>query len=231
MPRLKPEHLGPRVIGLGFQKTGTTTLREALRILGYNPKDWVPGVFMPVLRGNIDQAIWRVRKYDALEDLPWYIIYRELDQRLPGSKFILTLRDEESWFKSVSRHIGDLRSAHHEWVYGRGKGIPSEDKANALRVYREHIAGVREYFRDRPDDLLEIDWSKGDGWEKLCPFLGKAIPDQSIPHENRINYQDIPPDPAIRRMRKRIKQSIRIKYIDALGLWKHPYPAAEEAAR
>ena len=75
----------------------------------------------------------------------------------PGSKFVLTLRDEEKWYRSVNRHIGDLRSAHHEWIYGRGKGLPMDDKENTIAVYRKHNEEVKAYFKDRPDDFIIID--------------------------------------------------------------------------
>jgi hypothetical protein len=42
---------------------------------------------------------------------------------------------------------------------------------------------VKEYFRDRPDDLLVMNICAGEGWEKLCPFLGLAIPKVKFPHE------------------------------------------------
>jgi len=47
-----------------------------------------------------------------VEDNPWPLIYKELDKRIPGCKFILTLRDEESWYSSVKRHIDDLKRPH-----------------------------------------------------------------------------------------------------------------------
>lgn len=164
-----------------------------------------------------------IAPYDALEDTPWYMIYRELDQRLPGSKFILTIRDEDSWYRSVSRHIGDLRSAHHEWIYGRGKGLPKDDRDNTIRVYRNHNREVLEYFEDRPNDLLVLDFTKGDGWEKLCAFLEKPIPAVPFPHYNKVNHEAPPARPfwkRAKRFRRRIKQHLIIRYIDWMGYWK-----------
>ena len=112
-----------KIIGVGFQKTGTSTLREALKILGYTVKDTTPRALIPILKGDFSKIRQILAGYDAMEDTPWYIIYRELDQMYPGSKFILTIRDADSWYTSVSKHIGDLRAAHHEWIYGRGKGL------------------------------------------------------------------------------------------------------------
>ncbi|MDA3821118.1 MAG: hypothetical protein PF450_00700, partial [Bacteroidales bacterium] len=149
-----------KIIGVGFQKTGTSTLREALKILGYSVKDTTPRALIPILRGNYKKVLRILKNYDALEDTPWYKIYKELDELIPGSKFILTIRDEESWYTSVSKHIGDLRAAHHEWIYGRGKGLPKDDKDNTVAVYRNHTIEVIEYFKERPEDFLILDFTQ-----------------------------------------------------------------------
>ena len=172
------------IIGVGFQKTGTSSLREALKVLGYRVKDTTKRALIPILKGDYDKILRMLKDYDAVEDTPWYIIYKELDQRIPNCKFILTIREEESWYKSVNRHIGNLRSANHEYIYGKGKGLPKEDKQHTIEVYNRHNAEVIEYFKDRPDDLLILDFTKGDKWEKLCPFLQKEIPNQLFPHYN-----------------------------------------------
>lgn len=211
-----------KIIGIGFQKTGTSTLREALKILGYTVKDTTPRALIPILRGNFKKVLRILKNYDALEDTPWYIIYKELDVMIPGSKFILTIRDEESWYTSVSKHIGDLRAAHHEWIYGRGKGLPKEDKENTISVYRKHATEVKEYFKDRPGDLLVLDFTKGDKWEKLCEFLGKEIPAIPFPHYNKtseVEKRKFGPKKKVRKLRQRIKNYIKIWFISIMGWW------------
>ncbi|MCP4312211.1 MAG: hypothetical protein GY790_13175 [Bacteroidetes bacterium] len=79
-----------KVIGVGFQKTGTSSLREALKILGFRVKDTSTTPPIPILKGDYEKVLRMIGDYDALEDTPWYMIYRELDERIPGSKFILT---------------------------------------------------------------------------------------------------------------------------------------------
>lgn len=211
----------PLVIGVGFQKTGTSTLRESLKILGYNVKDATPRALLPILKkdwGKIDRIL---SKYDAIQDTPWYYIYKDLDRLYPGSKFVLTIRDEEKWYRSVNRHIGDLRSAHHEWIYGRGKGLPMDDKENTIAVYRQHNEEVVEYFKDRPDDFIVIDFTKGESWEKLCPFLGKPMPENDLPHYNKTNWskKQEPRKNNFKLIRKRIKNAVKIWYIDQRGWW------------
>ncbi|MEX2371561.1 MAG: sulfotransferase family protein [Bacteroidales bacterium] len=212
-----------KIIGVGFQKTGTSTLREALKILGYRVKDTTPGALVPILRGNYRKILQILQNYDAAEDTPWFMIYRELDQWIPGSKFILTIRDEESWYTSVKKHIGDLRAAHHEWIYGRGKGLPEDDREHTISVFKRHNANVMEYFSDRPDDLLVVDFTKEDGWELLCQFLGKEVPDVPFPHYNKTSEVEkyrYSPKSRLRKMRHRFKNNFKIWYIGTMGWWK-----------
>lgn len=210
------------IVGVGFQKTGTSTLREALKILGYRVKDTSSRALIPILKGEYTKVLRMLENYDAVEDTPWYMIYKELDELIPNSKFILTIRDENSWFSSVERHIGDLRSANHEWIYGRGKGLPKEDKQNTLNVYNKHNHEVIEYFKNRPDDLLIIDFTKGEKWDKLCDFLNQEIPEEPFPHYNKAATNNR--KGKMKRfsfLRKQIKNYFKIKYIDVLGYWKN----------
>jgi len=212
------------IIGVGFHKTGTSSLREALKILGYRVKDTSSRPLIPILKGDLDRVISMIARYDAVEDTPWFMIYRELDARIPRSKFILTVRDEESWYISVARHIGSLRNPMHEWIYGRGKGLPLEDRENTLRVFSTHNREVLDYFRHRPEDLLILDFTKGDGWEKLCPFLGKEIPEVPFPHTNRWSAKFVGESHYGDRRdfsyyRKSLRYYLKIKYIDWKGFW------------
>ena len=211
-----------KIIGVGFQKTGTSTLREALKILGYRVKDTTPRALVPILRGNYSKIRRILEGYDAMEDTPWYMIYRELDQIYPGSKFILTIRDADSWYTSVAKHIGNLRAAHHEWIYGRGKGLPAEDRNHTISVYNKHNEGVKAYFKDRPDDLLILDFTRGDRWEKLCAFLEKDVPGVSFPHYNRTADMERKKKgwkSSFRKTRHRFKNSWKIWYIGFMGWW------------
>ncbi len=211
-----------KIIGVGFQKTGTSTLREALKILGYKVKDTTPRALIPILKGDFSRIRHILKGYDAMEDTPWYIIYRELDQMYPGSKFILTIRDADTWYTSVSKHIGDLRAAHHEWIYGRGKGLPKNNREHTIAVYNKHNKEVMNYFSDRPDDLLVLDFTTGDRWEKLCAFLDKEIPGIPFPHYNRtseIEKKKTGWKSKFRKLRHRLKNNVKIWYIGFRGWW------------
>ncbi len=208
------------IIGVGFQKTGTSSLREALKILDYRVRDTTNRALVPILQGNFDRILQMLKDYDAVEDTPWYIIYKELDRLIPNSKFILTIRDEESWYKSVSRHIGDLKSANHEYIYGRGKALPKDDKKHTIEVYRKHNNEVIEYFKNRPKDLLILDFTQGDNWEKLCPFLDREIPNRPFPHYNKYSQSKRAQMSSLKLLRKRVKYHLGMKYLLMMGLWK-----------
>ena len=168
----------------------------------------------------MSRVIRTLNRFDAVEDNPWPLMYKELDAQLPGSKFILTIREPESWFRSVERHIGDLRDPMHEWIYGLGKGLPKDDKENTLAVYNGHNQGVLNHFADRPDDLLVLDFTQGAGWEEVCAFLGEDIPSLPFPHANN-KTQERPGAPSLRRRlkvaKKRIKYAIQIAYFRRRG--------------
>ena len=174
-----------RVVGIGMAKTGTTTLGSCLEILGFGPHKG----YDPVLRearkkpGGIERILKAADGYRCFEDSPWYHVYREMDQRFPGSKFILTLRKDS------------MTHAKSSWNHGvRGgtrRGTYTEEYlSEKIRLYDKHTADVHEYFKDRPEDLLVICWEKGDGWEKLCPFLGVPVPNIPIPHANKGRYSE-----------------------------------------
>ncbi|MFB6305867.1 MAG: sulfotransferase family protein [Flavobacteriales bacterium] len=205
-----------KIICVGFQKTGTSSLREALKILGYRVGDTKPYLLYPILRGNYNKVLKVLNKYDAVEDNPWPLIFDEIDKRVQGCKFILTERDEEHWYKSVSEHIGDLRAPMHEWIYGKGKGLPKYHKENALKIYRNHYKRVREYFKDRPNDLLILNFEKGDGWEKLCEFLNCPIPDSPFPIENKRTPEKGNKKNPVKKIRKKIKYTVLITYMRSL---------------
>lgn len=142
--------------------------------------------------------------FDAFQDNPWPILYRTLDQALPGSKFILTLRDESSWLRSIVRHCGTRSTAMREWIYGFGNPVGHEN--DYLRVYARHNHDVQDYFQGRIGcDLLVLNLFEGDGWLELCPFLDiKDIPASAFPHLNKFSDKT-----GTRRLKSWIKAATR----------------------
>jgi hypothetical protein len=89
----------PKVFCIGFQKTGKTSLESALKVLGYRVTS-VFGRDLPIetlRRDYVRIGLQIARDYDAVQDMPWPQMYRELDATFPGSKFILTWREPDRW--------------------------------------------------------------------------------------------------------------------------------------
>ena len=172
-----------KVFGIGFHKTATSSLKVALRELGYRVTGPNGVNNLNIANEVLDLAFGLVSKYDAFQDNPWPIIYKELDQNYPGSKFILTTRSSEDWIRSIVRHFGDEVTPMREWIYGVGDPKGNEDIF--ISTFKRHNDEVQRYFRNRPNDLLVFAITEGDGWEKLCPFLGVQRPNASFPFVNK----------------------------------------------
>lgn len=173
-----------KIFCIGFQKTGTTSLGRGLEILGYDVCGPV-GVTNPQIGEKaLDWALEKIPHYDAFQDNPWPLLYKDLDRIFPGSKFILTTRHPRSWIKSAKKYFGSYEAAAEVWIYG-GVGTPVKNQKRFLQRYKQHNQDVREYFKNRPDDFLEIDFGKGHGWEELCSFLGRPVPSLPFPRSNK----------------------------------------------
>ena len=173
-----------KIFCTGWQRTGTTSLARALSSIGIRTLDYPKELFH-----DVDDKI--VERYQAFTDNPIPLVYRELDARYPGAKFLHTERDEEPWLKSIEWlfTIGRIKfewsnrpiiNEMHERLYGTTRFDPER----FLERYREHNAEVRAYFAERPEDLLVLDVTAGDGFERICPFLGLEMPDHEFPHTN-----------------------------------------------
>jgi hypothetical protein len=192
-----------KIFCIGFPKTGTKSMSAALKILGYSVTG-PNGFYDPDIEKKVFAMADRlVRKYDAFQDEPWPVIYKEMDRKYPGSKFILMQREPQSWIQSQLKDFGSHTTPMRTWVYGYG--CPKGNEEVYLKRYDEHNREVDEYFRNRPGDLLVMDLAKGEGWEKLCPFLGAAIPDKPFPHANRSSSSEIPLFRAMKKIQNRLE--------------------------
>lgn len=170
----------PRVFGAGFHRTGTSSLRAALERLGYRVCGSVATEEPDIAKRAREIAFGLLDGYDAFVDNPWPILYRQLDEACPGSRFILTTRPSDAWIRSVSRFFGAKTTPMREWIYGAGSPLGNE--ARYVERFERHNAEVREYFRDRPGDLLVLRIAEGEGWRELCGFLGHEVPAEPFPH-------------------------------------------------
>lgn len=171
-----------KVFCVGFQKTGTTSLQYALSLMGYR----VAGVFsvrdLNTPEAMLERALELAPRFDAFGDNPWPIYFRELDVAYPGSKFILTTRDPDQWYDSACKHFGENGSKLREWIYGVASPVGFRDVYVDRMI--NHTSDVRDYFKDRPDDILEFEIGKYDGWEELCTFLNRPVPGRQFPMLN-----------------------------------------------
>lgn len=172
----------PKVFGIGFHKTGTTSLAAALGLLGYRVTG-PNGVLHANIGGEVSrlasELIWQ---YDAFQDNPWPVLYGEIDRQVPGSKFILTVRPTGDWLASVVAHFGGTRTPMREWIYGAGDPLGHEQAY--VERYERHNRDVLAYFSARPADLLVLPITAGAGWPELCNFLHADVPALPFPHRN-----------------------------------------------
>lgn len=187
-----------KIFCIGFYKTGTTTIFEALRILGYHAVNGdKPGSYPgaddgATLLRQIDAGDFRLptfERFDAFTDNPYFGIWREIYALFPDARYILTVRDEAAWIRScVSFYRGRRVRPMRTWMFGRNAD-PSRDEQSRLAwldAYRAHNAAVRAFFRDRAHQYLELDPTREPGWERLCAFLGAPVPERPWPHANRL---------------------------------------------
>ena len=171
-----------KVFGIGFHKTATTSLADALSYLGYRVTgpNWVdnPNIAEEVYEMALDLA----NRFDAFQDNPWPVLYKDMDRQFPGSKFVLTVRPTSDWIRSILHTFSEEETPMREWIYGVGNPKGNEDVYVAR--YERHNREVREYFKGRGKDLLVLDITASEGWGKLCPFLGKPIPPVRFPCTN-----------------------------------------------
>jgi 3'-phosphoadenosine 5'-phosphosulfate (PAPS) 3'-phosphatase len=176
-----------KIFGIGLSKTGTSSLAQALQILGIKTLDNM-GASRYAAGDLTSIDLDTVEAHEALTDTPIPSFYRELDARYPGSRFILTVRDREGWLKSCmkqfSPRFADSQSEPNRRLFEALYGTNVFDEVKFAAGYDRFVAGVREYFKDRPQDLLVLNVTAGEGWEKLCPFLGKPVPDAPFPKAN-----------------------------------------------
>jgi hypothetical protein len=209
-----------RVIGTGFGRTGTDSMREALNILGFGPCHHM----VEVNRDPEQKRLWRaVAKgaapdwerlfagYNSCVDFPSAFYWRELLSAYPHARAILTWRPADEWWRSYERSVGAVMQASADpdsvgatLIAGRLFGGRPLDRDHVVAIYEAHVA---EVLATAPAERLLVH-RLGDGWPPLCAHLGVPVPDVPYPHRNTAaefeaelarlrgaNYRD-EPDPA-----------------------------------
>ena len=212
----RPSGNRSRVFGIGLNKTGTTTLGKALATLGFtHHQGFRRDLVMEYAEGRLDGILEIAAEYNNFEDWPWPLVYPELDEAFPGSKFVLTTRrSAEVWYESLCRHA-DRKSSEtrrvREVVYGYGD--PADRPDYFRRFYERHNAEARAHFASRPDDLLEICWEVESDWSRLAAFLGVTAPRVELPHENADPFS-----PGTNKERRRGIRDVLHRFLARTGL-------------
>ena len=194
-----------KVIGSGFGRTGTRSLKEALEILGLGPCHHMEEVFahpeqVPLWQQAMSggETDWNrvYQGYSSQVDWPGAHVWREAAAAFPEAKVIHSGRPEDSWWRSFSTTIGKLvgiyetmelpphiRAMFDATVPRIGEktfGVRVPDRDTALAAYhrrREEVLAALPASRVLVFDVAQ-------GWGPLCAFLGTDIPDQPFPHLN-----------------------------------------------
>ena len=184
-----------RVIGAGFGRTGTMSLKFALETLGFGRcyhftemlKSRHGRRWLEISEGAAPDWDSLFAGYQSTTDWPAASFYRELADAYPDSKVILTVRDPDDWYRSVTTTIYRLRSLLPAWMPGastlcrltdnvvwRGEFDGKiENREHAIARFEAHNAEVR---RSIPEDRLLV-FNVREGWEPLCGFLQAPVPD------------------------------------------------------
>lgn len=184
------------VLGVGFGRTGTESLKKALEILGFGPCYHMFEVLPHQER--VDQWVSLAQGetldwdevfdgYHSSVDWPAAHFWRDIAAHYPDAKLILSVRDPERWFESMSNTILPvLRTGTDPNSLGNQMFVPQtfegniEDRDHVIDVFNRHNASVQAAFG--PERLLT--YQLGAGWEPLCDFLGVDVPEKSYPRGN-----------------------------------------------
>ena len=214
-----------KVIGAGLGRTGTSSLVIALRELGYTPYHMLDGVEQTA--GQLDRWVTYVEQlesgsaeaqkkaldqlvnsmvdegFDATTDYPACLIYKQLMERFPEAKVVLTVRESGAkWAESVNATIGrgyTLTMNNSRGNSGRAvkfskltryiwgnTPLVEADKENVFipeALAQAHDNWRREVMAHVPKERLLV-FQASMGWEPLCEFLGLPCPDKPFPKTN-----------------------------------------------
>jgi hypothetical protein len=192
-----------KVIGAGFGRTGTLSLKLALEMLGFGPcyhmleliqhPEYVPPWQAATDGGPVDwDAVFS--GYRATVDWPAAYFWRELTAQYPQAKVLLTVRDPERWYESfyatihASLTTAPPHDSPHRARYNMARQLIHEktfagradDRAFAMGVYHRHNEEVKRSILAERLLVYEV----GAGWEPLCHFLACSVPQEPFPKTN-----------------------------------------------
>lgn len=228
-----------RVIGAGFPRTGTTSMKAALERLGFGPCHHMVEVLSSLdlaqrwaevgpaagggggvagdsaateaagsagasgSAGSAGSADWDrlLGGWGSGVDWPLSFYWRELAEYYPASKIVLTVRDPRRWYTSMRATIFEPTSQN---ARGLGAGVTEEFRAisplldqfwrsafgSSIGDIPSEEVALAAFERNSDRVIAEIPaerllvYRPGEGWERLCAFLGTEVPDEPFPHLN-----------------------------------------------
>lgn len=213
----KVDTQGLHVIGAGFGRTGTLSLKAALEQLGFGPCYHMTEVFSHPPHAALWQAAaegkpinWHdlFEGYKATVDWPGCTFYAELAAVYPDAKVLLSVRDPERWYESVNSTIFQMGGRNTRPPFMRVVGLFAPRLRRFVTMVRTLVweGTFQGRFEDKdyaltvfnqhieevkqriPPERLLV-YNVKDGWEPLCAFLGVAVPDTPFPHLNdRVSF-------------------------------------------
>jgi hypothetical protein len=208
-----------QVVGAGFGRTGTLSMKAALEQLGFGPCYHMAEVVMHphfaehwMTAASGQPVKWDVvfNGYKAAVDWPACTFYREQAEHFPNAKVILTVRDMNTWYDSCRATIFNIMEAppevvppHMAHVARLARKLVQEntfanrlgDREHCIAVHQAHIEEVKRAIP--PERLLVFEVRQG--WAPLCKFLGVPVPATEFPRVNeRENFGKDLPKPASR---------------------------------
>jgi hypothetical protein len=186
-----------KIVGSGLGRTGTLSMKHALEQLGFGPCHHMIEVFghpdsVPLwIAASQGRAEWDLifQDFSSMVDYPGCRYWRELADYYPDARVLHTVRDPDAWFESTQATIfaPDSLAANapppmNEFFrsFLADFGGRLHDRAFMTDYFRRHTAEVQRTIA--PERLLI--YEVGEGWERLCAFLGVSVPDASYPSEN-----------------------------------------------
>lgn len=154
-----------KIFQIGFNKCGTTSIHKFFKENGLSSIHWDRGYLARTIKSNVDakrDILFGYDKWDCFTDMEdvskdifvYTQYFKELDRQYPNSKFMLNIRPVEKWLKSRENHG---RGTYIE-IYMKNWGMTHEEVIKRwMRGWNEHISTVKEYFKNRPNDLCVFD--------------------------------------------------------------------------
>jgi hypothetical protein len=186
-----------KIVGSGLGRTGTKSMQTALGMLGFGPCHHMVEVFMHPesmalwVDAGEGRPDWDLifRDYQSMVDYPGAAYWRQLADHYPDAKVLHTVRDPDKWFDSTQATIFSPASPA---VNAAGpQAAFFESFMGSMREHLHDRAWMTDHFRQRTEEVKAavsperlLIYEVGEGWDRLCKFLGVPVPAEPYPSEN-----------------------------------------------